>query len=195
MNSHQPYLIGIAGGSGSGKTTIALEIQKKLPNALTVHLDDFQKIGSQPEKLNGFDNWEHPSYIDWDLLLQVLKKLTNGESTTILHRNQTHLSESKTKLLVPQEVIIIEGYLLFFHQKVRKLLNTCIFLDASDNTRINRRTKFKNVAYVQHVLLPMHHKYIEQTREYATLVVNTEKRTLEEAVRLILNTMPIPLRD
>jgi uridine kinase len=99
------------------------------------------------------------------------------------------LDTPKTKEIIPQKIVIVEGYLLFYLPEVRELLNYLVFLDAPDNTRVLRRTKLKNADYVEHVLLPMHHMYIEPTKKYADRVLDTGQSSIAKTTAEILDAL------
>ena len=166
-----PYFIGIAGGSGSGKTALAKCLKKHLGTKASVfHIDNYQKIGGKPPRLHGMDNWDHPNAIYWNQLSKDLKILKGGKPVIIKTREQKQLTNAKKALFNPKPIVIIEGYLLFIKPGIRKLLNFLVYCDAKDDIRIKRRTKFKHTEYVEKILLPMHHKYIEPTKKFANLI-------------------------
>ena len=100
-----------------------------------------------------------------------------------------NIEESVRRVFHPTEVVIVEGYLLFHDARVRELLDFRIFFDASDEVRLERRTKFKDPRYIETVLLPMHQQFIEPTKQYADLVLNTELFSLEQCRDQILDRL------
>ncbi|MDD5145762.1 MAG: AAA family ATPase [Candidatus Pacebacteria bacterium] len=165
MNS---FFIGIAGGSGAGKTKLAQELKKHFGRkAKILHIDKYQRFGEKLPKLCGMENWDCPQVIKWNELYKDL------------------ISLKKEK-----RIIIAEGYLLFYKSSIRRLLDFLIFLTASDKTRVRRRTKFKNSGYIQKVLLPMHKKYIEPTKKFADLILNTEKYSIKHCSQEIIQHLP-----
>ena len=159
--------IGIAGGSGAGKTALAKELKKHFGRTTRVlHLDEYQKFGEKLPKFHGMKNWDCPEAIKWNKLYQDLVSLKRKE-----------------------EIVIVEGYLLFWQPAVRRLFNKRIYLEAGEETRIKRRTKFKNPRYVERVLLPMHEKYIEPTKKFANLVLNTERYSIKQCAKKIFQVI------
>ncbi len=153
------FFIGIAGGSGTGKTALAKELKKHFGRkAKMLHMDKYQRFGEKLPEFFGMKNWDCPGAIKWNKLQKDLISLKKKKG-----------------------IVIIEGYLLFYNPKVRKLLDFRVFLEAKDKTRIKRRTKFKNEKYIEKVLLPMHKKYITPTKKFANLVLNTEKYSITQA--------------
>lgn len=179
-----PFFIGITGGSGSGKTALARELKKHFERRASVfHIDNYQKFGEKLPEIYGMKNWDHPKSINWDKLLKDLILLKKGKAIIIESRDQKKLKKVKEKIFRPSEIIIIEGYLLFYKPSIRNLLDFRIHLEAGDKIRIRRRTKFKNVKYVKKILLPMHYKYIEPTKRFADLVLNTEKYSVKQCCK------------
>lgn len=185
------YFIGIAGGSGSGKTTIAEYLNKQLkPKASVFHIDNYQKIGGKLPKLFGMNNWDHPDALDWKGLLRDLKVLKSGKPVFIKAREQRELKNAKKVLFKPTPIVIVEGYLLFVKPQIRALLDFLIYCDASDGIRMARRTKFKHAEYVEKILLPMHHKHIEPTKKFADLILDTRKLSIEECANCVVKKLP-----
>jgi len=182
----KPFFLGIAGGSGSGKTLLARGLKKFLGKRTSIlHLDIYQRFGEELPKIKGMENWDCPEAVDWKRLQKDLKDLKGGKTIKIKKREQRRLKIIRNAAFCPKEIIIIEGYLLFSKYSIRKFLDFLIFLKASEKTRAKRRTKFKGRGgrYLREVVLPMHEKYIEPTRKYATLVLNTDKCLVGQCVK------------
>ncbi|MDP1538816.1 MAG: AAA family ATPase [bacterium] len=181
MNS---CFIGITGGSGSGKTALARELKKHFgKRALIFHIDNYQKFGEKLPEIQGMKNWDHPRSIKWERMIKDLLLLEKGKTITIKSRDQKNLKRVEEKTLRPSEIIIVEGYFLFYKSLIRELLDFSIFLEASEKARIKRRTKPKNTKYIQKILLPMHNEYIEPTKRFADLILNTEKLSIKQCVK------------
>lgn len=186
----KPFFIGITGGSGSGKTSLAKELKNHFKKRASVfHIDNYQRFGEKLPEICGIKNWDHPKSIKWDRLIKDLSSLKNGKKIIIKSRDQKTLKNMKEKVFMPTELIIVEGYLLFYNPLVRNLLDFLVYLDASDKVRIQRRNKSKNPQYVQKILLPMHHKYIEPTKKFADLILNTEKYSLRDCCKQIIQDL------
>jgi len=182
------FFIGIAGGSGSGKTRLVKELKRYFGRKASIlHLDCYQRFGEKLPKIYGMENWECPEAVNWDKLLKDLISLKNGKAIRAEIRDEhKKLKLIGTTILYPTEIIIIEGYLLFCKKSIRDVLDFLIYLKASDKTRIKRRTKFKNDKYERKILLPMHRKYIEPTKRFADLILNTEKYSIKECSNKII---------
>lgn len=184
--------IGFTGGSGSGKTTIAKNLERILKDkALIIHSDNYQKFDKKLSKTSGMKNWDHPNSIDWKIFYKDLKSLKNNKSVTIKSREQNKLKDFEIIKLKPRKIIIIEGYLLFYKKYIRNLLDARIYLEANDKTRIKRRTKFKNRNYINKVLMPMHYKFIEPTKKYADLILDTEILSIKKCCDMIIDKLKI----
>ncbi len=178
----KPFFIGIAGGSATGKTTLARELKKYFGREAEVfYVDNYQKFEGGLPRTHGMENWDHPKSVNWDKMLRDLNSLKNGHSIIVKSREQKELKKVKKLVLRPAKIIIAEGYLLFYKPAVRHLLDFSIFLTAGEKTRVQRRTKFKNAEYIEKILLPMHKKYIEPTKKFADLVLDTEKYSITRA--------------
>lgn len=188
-----PFFIGIAGGSGAGKTALAKELKKYFgKKASILYMDNYQRFGEKFPKLCGMKNWDHPRAINWDKLLKDLNSLKKGKLITLKSREQKKLKKVKTIIFCPSEIIITDGYLLFYKAAIRNLLDFLIYLEASEKTRLKRRTKFKgkNNRYIKKVVLPMHHKYIEPTKKYASLTLNTDKYSIKGCFKQAIRRLP-----
>lgn len=186
------FFIGISGGSGTGKTALARELRKHFKKEASIfHIDNYQKFQGKLPKLHGMKNWDHPKSINWDKLLKDLTSLKAGKTIILKSRDPKKLQKIKTAMFQPSKIIIIEGYLLFYKKSVRNFLDSLVFLGASDKVRVKRRTKFKNVKYVQKILLPMHKKYIEPTKKFADLILDTEKYSVKQCALKILQHLNI----
>ena len=178
------FFIGIAGGSGAGKTALAKELKKHFKQKASVfHLDNYQKFGEKLPLAAGLKNWDHPNSIKWDKLRKDLISLKRGHKIVVETRNQKLLSNlelPKEVVFSPSKVVIIEGNLLFCRSCIRRLLDFLIYLEAGDRLRMRRRTKFKDPQYAKGVLLPMYRQYVEPTKKFADLVLDTGKHSLKK---------------
>ncbi len=178
-------IIGIAGGTGSGKTTVVRKIVERLPKNEVVVLpqDSYYKDSSHvPVEERQNINFDHPDAFDWMLLEQQLKMLKEGkaiEQPTYSYLTCTRQPE--TIYIEPKEVIIVEGILALCDKKLRNQMDLKIFVDTDSDERlirvINRdviergRTAEAVMERYTHVLKPMHQQFIEPTKRYADLIV------------------------
>lgn len=194
-----PFFVGIAGGSGSGKSTLAVALAKQYPDRIAiVHLDDYETPKSSIPMLDGFLNREHPDAIDFDALHRDLHALRNGEVITVRTKselyNPDYTLERNNKIeyiIEPKPIIIVEGYLVFHDHRIRDFMNLKLYLDMPIEESLQRRTKFKDEAYFKTVLIPMHHQYIEPTKQYADLVIDVAHLDLNTIVQKVTSLLPL----
>ena len=178
-------IIGIAGGTGSGKTTVVKRIAKALPPhcAAVVPLDSYYNDTTDltPEKRAAI-NFDHPDAFDWKLLTEHIKKLKNGEAIeqptySYIESNR----QAETIHVEPKPVIIIEGIMALHHKKLRDMMDLKIFVDTDDDVRLIRnirrdvvergRTVDMVLDRYEKVLKPMHEQFIEPTKKFADLII------------------------
>ena len=202
-------VIGIAGGSGSGKTTVVKAITEKLKNEKVVVIpqDSYYKDSSDltDEEKRAY-NFDHPNAIDWDLLCKQLAELKKGKSIRQPVYSYISCSRSKTEtvLVEPGDVIIIEGILIFTCEELRKQLDVKIFVDADDDDRLMRvmardiTERGKDVRWVierySRTVKPMYLQFIEPSKRYADIVIPQGGHN-KVAVDIITNTIEKSLRE
>jgi uridine kinase len=178
-------IIGIAGGTGSGKTTVVKKIAKALPPhcVAVVPLDSYYNDTTEltPEERKAI-NFDHPDAFDWKLLTEHIKRLKNGES--IEQPTYSYIESNRQKETVhvePKPVIIIEGIMTLHHKKLRDMMDLKIFVDTDNDVRLIRnirrdvvergRTVEMVLDRYEKVLKPMHEQFIEPTKKFADLIV------------------------
>lgn len=143
----EPFVIGICGGSASGKTSVAKKIIEELdvPWVTLLSMDSFYKVLSEDaHKLaqNNDYNFDHPDAFDFDLLNSTLKRLKRGKRVEVPCYNfVTHSREKRTKIMYGANVIICEGILLFSHSHLLDMLDMKIFIDIDSDVRLSRRLR------------------------------------------------------
>lgn len=181
-----PFIIGIAGGTGSGKTTLAERLTKELgeDRVLNIAHDHYYKNQSSlTHEERALTNYDHPDAYDTDLLVSHLEKLILGESIERpVYDFLVDTRSSETVALTPKPVIIVEGILVFTDPTLRDLFDLKVYVDTSTDIRMIRRIKrdmeeagrdFNYIAdkYLDQVR-PMHEQFVEPTKKYADLVVS-----------------------
>lgn len=202
-------VIGIAGGSGSGKTTVVKAITEKLKNEKVVVIpqDSYYKDSSDltDEEKRAY-NFDHPNAIDWDLLCKQLAELKKGKSVRqpVYSYISCSRSNTETVLVEPGDVIIIEGILIFTCEELRKQLDVKIFVDADDDDRLMRvmardiTERGKDVRWVierySRTVKPMYLQFIEPSKRYADIVIPQGGHN-KVAVDIITNTIEKSLKE
>jgi len=172
----KPFIIGVCGRSGSGKSTVVKELEKKYKlDFLHINQDKFFKIEA--------DNWECPDCLRTDQLIYSIKKLKRGESTHIPTHRWTEVFDREVK---PHKVIIIEGYLLFVDKEASDLFDKRIWVDVSDVNMLYRRLKreghMDGIDYIKNRVIPESKKYEEIQRKRADLIIDGNKSQEEISI-------------
>ena len=192
-------IIGVFGGSGSGKTTIVNQIVSDF-NASDIQVisqDAYYKDNSSiTYEERCLLNFDHPEAIDFELLYEHLRVLKNGENIQQpIYDFKTHNRTDKTLQISPKKILILEGILIMNYPKLRSLLDLKVFIETNSDMRMERRVKRditergrtpKEVMdrYLNN-LKPMHDQFIEPMKMHADLIVENHKNTLINLDKLI----------
>ena len=178
-------IIGIAGGTGSGKTTVVKKIVEALPAGEVAVLpqDSYYKdSGHIPPEERQKINFDEPAAFEWELLISQLQELKDGHSIEVpTYSYLTCTRQPETVPMHPRDVVIVEGILVFSDKRLRDMMDIKVFVDADADDRlirvINRdciergRTPELVVERYERVLKPMHNKYIAPAKKYADLII------------------------
>ena len=200
-----PVLVGIAGGTGSGKTSFAQKIQDRIGQDLCLNLnqDSYYKDGSGlTSEAQAAINYDHPDAFDTSLLVQDLRDLKAGRPVPYL--TYDHATYSRKVLpdpLTPRPVILLEGILVLVEEPLRRLMDIKLFIDTDSDVRILRRLQrdirergrsFESVKkqYLDWVR-PMHLEFVEPSKRYADLIIpeGAENAVAIEAVAARIRAM------
>lgn len=201
------YIIGIAGGTASGKTTVVKEIVNSLPKGEVVVIpqDSYYNDSSHiPVEERQFINFDHPDAFDWELLVNHLSMLREGkaiEQPTYSYLTCTRGTE--TIHLEPRKIIIIEGIMALVNPELRELMDLKVYVDADDDDRLIRlirrdiiergRTPETVISRYERIVKAMHNEFIEPTKKYADIIIpqggSNEKAiiALQMAIQYFLN--------
>lgn len=182
-------IIGIAGGTGCGKTTVVEQIIAQLPvdEVCVISQDSYYKDTSDLSYQERVKiNFDHPNSIDFDLLLQHLKALRDGASfEQPVYSFVEHNRTGETITTHPKKVVIVEGILILTQPEIRAMFDVNVFLHADSDERLIRRLKRdisergRNIDEVltryQTTLKPMHQQFIEPTKEFADIIIPTNR--------------------
>jgi len=181
-------LIGIAGGSGSGKTTFTQKVRDRVPqNSVGIlHQDSYYEARPNTSLMNGArPNFDHPMAFDWPLLKRHLIKLKKGESVEVpVYDFKVSGRTGKTETLGPCSTILMEGIFTLWDEEIRKLLDVKIYLNVDADIRFIRRLhrdlqeRGRDIDGIirqyYDTVRPMHHEFLEPTRSFADIVVGEE---------------------
>ncbi|MEZ4779055.1 MAG: uridine kinase [Flavobacteriaceae bacterium] len=193
-------IIGIAGGTGSGKTTVVQQIVEELPKdeVCIISQDSYYHDTShlsyaEREKIN----FDHPKAIDFELLVQHLQELRKGNAIDQpIYSFVEHNRTKETLKTFPKKVVIVEGILILTHPEIREMFDVKLYVHADSDERLIRRLK-RDISErgrdlnevlnrYQSTLKPMHQQFIEPTKEYADIIIPTNRYNTV-AVKLIRN--------
>ncbi|CAK7054133.1 MULTISPECIES: uridine kinase [Tissierella] len=181
----RPLLIGITGGTGSGKSTVSKEIFKSIheKKIAVIEQDSYYKDQSNltfEERVK--TNYDHPFAFDNELLIQHLKDLMNNKSIEKpIYDFERHTRREETITVEPKDIIILEGILLLFEEEIRNLLDIKIFVDTDSDVRVIRRilrdikdrgrTLDSVILQYMETVRPAHLQFIEPTKRYADIII------------------------
>lgn len=177
-------VIGIAGGTGSGKTTLVKKIKEQFGNVVTVlsHDNYYRRLDHLPLEERAKVNYDEPKALETELMSLHLEQLRAGQSIDCpVYDFSQHNRSDETLHIEPTQVIIVEGILIFENKPLRDLMDIRIFVDTDADIRICRRIKRdvnkrgrsleSVIEQYQTTVKPMHEKYVEPSRRYAHIVV------------------------
>ena len=176
-------LIGITGGSGSGKSTVVKRIEEATPDCVVIAQDNYYKSAPQVSNDNiTAVNFDQPQAFDMELMISNLNDLKNGRPTWMPQYDFcTHSRKDEFILLEPKKIIIVDGLMVLYDERIRNLLDLKIFVETPADIRFIRRLKRDIVErgrtmdsvieqYLS-VVRPGHYNFIEPTKEYADLII------------------------
>lgn len=185
MASKRPIVIGVTGGSGSGKTTVTKAILDELKgeSILVLQQDSYYKSQSHKTMVERrANNYDHPDAFDIDLYIEDIQKLQNREAIEAPIYDFTVSNRAEeTRHVDPADIIVLEGIMVFSDSRLRDLMDIKVFVDTDDDIRFIRRLERDVVERgrtVESVIgqylattKPMYHQFIEPTKRYADLIV------------------------
>ena len=182
--STSPFLIGIAGGTGAGKTTIATEIVAAVDvEMVLLSLDNYYCDRSDlPPEERADLNFDHPDAIDWDRLVEDVRLLSENEPVTVPQYNlETHTREGDGTRVEPEPIVIVEGILALYHDRILDQLDLSIYVQTDPDVRVLRRIqrdideRDRTVEGVIEQYLstvkPMHEQFVEPTKRKADIII------------------------
>jgi uridine kinase len=185
INKETPLVIAIAGGSGSGKTTVANAILERVGADRIAYLPHdayYRDLNDLPLAQRTQINFDHPNSLETELLIEHIHRLKNWESVQLpVYDFTTHTRTKQTKLVEPQRVIIVEGILIFGEPALRELFDVKIFVDTDADLRFIRRlqrditergrTTESVIRQYTSTVRPMHLEFVEPSKRYADVII------------------------
>ena len=165
--------IGIAGGTGSGKTTLTEHLKQHFGDDISVvHHDSYYKYQDRPFEERCKQNYDHPDAFETDLMVEQLKELKAGKAIRCpVYSYADHQRTSETELIRPSKVVIVEGILIFQDPRLREMLDIKIFVETDADVRILRRALESVITQYLTTVKPMHEQFVEPSRKYADIIV------------------------
>jgi uridine kinase len=181
----EPVLIGMAGGTGSGKTTVAHEILKRAGTeriSLIQHDAYYKDLGNLPPAQRAMRNFDHPDALDNELLIRHLNKLKAGQAIEMpVYDFTSHTRTGQTKWVESHRVILLEGILIFADEALRRLMDVKIYVDTDADIRFIRRlqrdiaergrTMESVIRQYLATVRPMHQEFVEPSKRYADVII------------------------
>jgi uridine kinase len=186
MQKHTtPIVIGIAGGTGSGKTTVAQVILDRVGThriSMLPHDAYYKDLTGLSHTQRTQINFDHPDSLDTELLIEHVKILKTGRAIQLpVYDFKTHSRTQNTILIEPQRVILVEGILIFVEQRLRDLFDVKIFVDTDADIRFIRRlerditergrTSISVIQQYLNTVRPMHLEFVEPSKRYADVII------------------------
>lgn len=184
MIINTPAVIGISGGTGSGKSTITNAIQSKVKDKITIIPQDsyYKNFGHLPPEERNKINFDHPNTLDNELLIKHIQLLKNNQTIQMpVYDFKTHTRIEKTITKKSTKLIIVEGILIFENVELRNLMDIKIFVDTDADIRILRRIRrdinergrdFQSVVnQYLYTVRPMHIEFVEPSKKYAHVII------------------------
>ncbi len=184
MNKYA-ILIGIAGGTGSGKTSIAKAIASDFGKSEVALIEQdayYRDLSNLTLEKRSVVNFDHPDAVDFDFMKLQLNNLIKGKKVNIpIYDFATHTRKNDTHPVERHRIIILEGILTLFHQEIRDMMDIKIYVETADDIRIIRRIKrdmekrertFNSIIeQYYNTVRPMHIQFVEPTKKYADIII------------------------
>jgi uridine kinase len=185
MGPHSPLVIGIAGGSGSGKTTVAQEILHRVGPERIAYLQQdsyYKDLAGLPSTQHAEINFDHPDAVETELLIEHIASLRNLQPVAVpIYDFSTDGRTQETFTVDPRGVILVEGILIFVDPDLRKMFDVKIFVDTDSDLRFIRRlyrditergrTTESVIKQYQATVRPMHLEFVEPSKRYADVII------------------------
>lgn len=211
ISSHsrrRPFIIGVAGGTGSGKTTVSKRICAMVGDehlAYIQHDSYYRDLSHLSPEARGRQNYDHPQSLDTPLLVQHLRQLRAGQPAEVpVYDFATHTRRSDVQRVQPAHIVLLEGILIFVEKELRDLMDMRIFVDTDADLRfirrlqrdIDERGRSTSSVIEQYLatVRPMHLEFVEPSKRYADIIV-PEGGYNRVAMEMIVSRIEAVLRE
>jgi uridine kinase len=201
-----PIIIGLAGGSGAGKSTVAQVILDRVGADNITHVPHdsyYLDLDDLPREQRGLINFDHPDSLDTDLFVEHIQQLRRGEPIQMpVYDFATHTRTREVRIVQPQRIILVEGILIFAEERLRELFDVRIFVDTPDDVRLIRRLRrdmSERGRTMESVLdqwmltvRPMYLRFVEPSKRYAHVIIPEGGRN-EVAMEMVISRIHVLL--
>lgn len=203
--------VGIAGGTGSGKTTVSRELRNRVGTDIAyIAHDNYYKNWDDLPLVDDWPNWDHPNSLDTPLMVEHIQQLQRGEPAFIpIYDFNNHHRTDETFRIDPKPIILVEGILIFSEAALRDLFDIRIFVDADPDIRFIRRlqrdiqergrTAESVIKQYLSTVRPMHLEFVEPSKRYAHVIIPRGGRNLVaiemiiDRIKSVVSTLTPPL--
>src|SRR5215470_16788938 len=199
-------IIGISGGTGSGKTTVANRILESVSASEVVFIQQdsyYRNVTDLPVDYRGVANFDHPDALDNELLVNHVRRLKSGEAIELpLYDFRTHSRLNETRTVEPKPIVIVEGILIFADPRLLEQMDIKVFVDTPDDIRFIRRLRrdiAERARTIESVIeqylatvRPMHMQFVEPSKRYADVIIPEGGRN-EVAMEMIVARLELLL--
>lgn len=196
------FIVGVAGGSGSGKSTVVSEASSRLRSAsldvaILEHDAYYRDLSHLPKSQRRIQNFDHPRALETPLLVEHLDRLKEGEAVTVpIYDYSDHIRYETGTRLSPAGILFVVGIHVLFDEELRSRLDMKVFVHADADVRLARRierdleTRGRTIRQIlkqyRRSVRPMHIRYVEPSKEYADLLLSNERDVIEAAENLVV---------
>lgn len=207
MDEHKPIVFGVAGGTASGKTTVARAILEAVGASQVAYLPHdayYKDMSHLPFEERARLNYDHPSSLETKLLVKHIKRLCAGEAVAVpVYDFTAHRRTSETTLVEPSPIILVDGILIFTKRKLRQLMDIKVYIDTDADVRfirrllrdMNERGRSLESVVTQYMetVRPMHLKFVEPSKRFADVIIPNGGRN-EVAMEMVVSRLRDLLR-
>jgi uridine kinase len=212
MPTNRPLIIGVAGGSGSGKTTVIHHLRQRFGDDLLCLLEHdsyYRDLAHLDFAARAAHNFDHPSSLETELLIRHVNALMEGYSVDVpVYDFKNHVRKPEVRKMFPREIILIDGILIFSEKELRDIMDIKIFVDTDDDIRLLRRLRrdiMERGRAIENVLTqyetfvrPMHLEFVEPSKRYADIIIphgGENKVALDFLIAMIQSRLSTSVSD